>query len=571
MRQSLNQIICSVNAVDAGFFLAVFYLRYSSDLQSPSSIVDQARQCQRYADKHNLQVIHQYADEEEKGWNRERAQYQAMLEAAKRKEFDVLLVDDLSRLARDAGEQDRLLKRFRILGIRIVAVSDGWDSTAPGAKLTAGVKGLMNEQQLVVLAAQTHRGQEGRIFEGLSAGGSVYGYRTEPVNVHGRIGHRRVIIDSEADIVREIYVNYAAGLSPAGIAELLNGRGVNGPRGGKWSRNAIYGDQRDRSGILNNPIYTGELVWNRSMFLRDPDTGKRVKIRNPENAWVRRAVPELRIVSEELIAEAQARTAQSRKKGDAIRIGLGKMGARSGADGKYMLTGLLRCSVCGGPISSTARGTFGCSVRHNRGLSACTNDVKFKRSEAEQAVLQAVRVKLFTPQALERFVDFLGEEQARQSSTGPDTAARLRKALHEVEKRIARWMLVGEEENAIQSVVDRLRQLDREKREIRAELTQAESAQPLTATDLDELREAGIAALDALPDLLSGAPSEVRTILAKLLGTCVVTPAEDKETLEIKMAGQMTGHLSLIANQRKSARLGNVVARARFELATFGL
>jgi hypothetical protein len=44
-----------------------------------------------------------------------------------------------------------------------------------------------------------------------------------------------------------------------------------------WSRNAIYGDRRDLSGILNNPAYVGELVWSRSTFLRDPETAKHIK------------------------------------------------------------------------------------------------------------------------------------------------------------------------------------------------------------------------------------------------------------------------------------------------------
>ena len=81
-----------------------------------------------------------------------------MLTAAKRKEFQVLIIDDLSRLHRDAGEQDRTLKRLRIFGVRVISVADGWDSAVPGAKLTAAFKGILNEQYLETLADHTRSG-----------------------------------------------------------------------------------------------------------------------------------------------------------------------------------------------------------------------------------------------------------------------------------------------------------------------------------------------------------------------------------------------------------------------------
>ena len=76
----------------------------------------------------------------------------------------------------------------------------------------------MNEQALEVIATETHRGLEGRVMDGMSAGGDVYGYVTEPVFQGSReIGRRRVIVDSEAEVVRSIYADYAAGLSPRGL------------------------------------------------------------------------------------------------------------------------------------------------------------------------------------------------------------------------------------------------------------------------------------------------------------------------------------------------------------------
>jgi site-specific DNA recombinase len=548
------------------------YARYSSDSQRPSSIIDQQRRCGRYADESSLQVIASFADEAEGGWKRDRPQYQAMLAAAKRREFDVLLVDDLSRLFRDAGEQNDVLRRFDILDIRVVGVAEGWDSRAPGAKLMAGFKGIMNEQYLEAIAMQTHRGLEGRVNEGFSAGGSVYGYRTEAVEASGRlIGHRRLIVEAEADVVRSIYQQYVEGLSPARIAENLNSLGVKAPRGNYWSRNAIYGDRRDCSGILCNPIYRGEIVWNRSTFIRDPETGGRVKKRNAAEDWVRTPAPELRIVPEELCEQVKARMASTAARSEAIREGMGAS-ARTGAEGRYMLTGLLKCSMCGGPISTAGPNLFGCSVRHNRGDQACKNDVKFRRDKTEGTLLDVVRSQLFTTAAIERYTQLLAEELATQSDSGEDVAATLTKALSETDKAIAGCMAFIEAGNTSPTVATRLATHERKAQELRDALARHEEARCFTTTDFDELKSAGLSALENLPALLNGAEAQTRAVLAQLLGPTTVTPAADKQTLEIKMAGQLTGLLSIPAiKQRKTARLVNVVAGAGFEPTTFGL
>src|SRR5512144_2554802 len=54
------------------------------------------------------------------------------------------------------------------------------------------------------------------------------------------------------------------------------------------------------TGILNNELYVGRLVWNRQRFIKDPDTGKRVSRPNPESEWVIHDVPELRIIDDDL-------------------------------------------------------------------------------------------------------------------------------------------------------------------------------------------------------------------------------------------------------------------------------
>ena len=80
-----------------------------------------------------------------------------------------------------------------------------------------------------------------------------------------------------------------------------------------WSPSTIYGSAKRGTGILNNELYVGRLVWNRLRYVKNPDTGKRVSRLNPESEWMRKEVAQLRIVSDETWANAKRRQENGRK------------------------------------------------------------------------------------------------------------------------------------------------------------------------------------------------------------------------------------------------------------------
>jgi site-specific DNA recombinase len=141
---------------------AAIYARYSSDKQRESSIEDQERNCRGFAAREGWTLIARFADEATSGATRSRPGYLRMLAAAEQGGFDVLLVDDLSRLSRDDVEMKQVIRRFRFRGVRIVGVSDGFDSDAKGYKVQAGVRSLLNELYLDDLREKTHRASPGR-------------------------------------------------------------------------------------------------------------------------------------------------------------------------------------------------------------------------------------------------------------------------------------------------------------------------------------------------------------------------------------------------------------------------
>lgn len=279
---------------------AAIYARYSSDLQSTTSITDQVRTCRKLCAERGWQVIDVFADEAISGATHLRPQFQQAQQAAMDGRFDVLVAEGLDRLSRDQEHIAGLHKRMRFLGIDIVTTAEGEIS-----EMHVGLGGTMSALFLRQLAQKTHRGLEGRVRAGKSAGGISYGYRLDrhPLPDGSLTTGDRVIDADEAAIVRRIFTEYNRGMSARTIAMGLNRDGVRPPRsGGKgsgsWSFSTISGNWKRGTGILNNELYIRRLVWNRQRFVKDPETGKRQARPNPPETWVIEDVPHLRLIDD---------------------------------------------------------------------------------------------------------------------------------------------------------------------------------------------------------------------------------------------------------------------------------
>ena len=108
-----------------------FYGRYSSDHQRDASIEDQHRVVQRWAETHQHELVAEFSDAAVSGANiRLLNGLQEALRSAftAPAPFDAIAVDQLSRLSRDVGDTDGIIKRLRFAGIRVIAVADGIDT-----------------------------------------------------------------------------------------------------------------------------------------------------------------------------------------------------------------------------------------------------------------------------------------------------------------------------------------------------------------------------------------------------------------------------------------------------------
>jgi site-specific DNA recombinase len=271
------------------------YARYSSDNQRDASIADQLRVCREFAARQGWSVVREFTDHAISGATLLRSGFQGLMRDALSGQFDVVLAEALDRFSRDQEDTAGLFKRLTFAGVNIVTLAEG-DIT----HLHVGLKGTMNALFLKDLADKTRRGLRGRVELGKSGGGLCYGYRVARATHEGAGSGDREIVPSEAEVIRRIFRDYAAGVSPKALAKQLNAERCPGPGGASWNPSTVHGNPTRGTGILNNELYVGRLVWNRLRYVKDPDTGKRVSRPNPASEWVTAAVHELRIVDDEL-------------------------------------------------------------------------------------------------------------------------------------------------------------------------------------------------------------------------------------------------------------------------------
>lgn len=316
------------------------YARYSTDLQSQASIEDQIRLCEERVRSLGGTVVQTYTDHAISGASLIRPGIQMLMQDAASGQYDMVFADALDRISRDQEDIAGVYKRLTFAGVSMATLSEGEIS-----QLHIGLKGTMNALFLKDLADKTRRGLRGRIEKGRSGGGKSFGYDI----VHGEERGKRTINELEANVVRRIFEDYAAGKSPKAIAVQLNKEGIAGPTGSAWGQSTINGNRQRGTGILNNELYIGQLVWNRLRYMKEPGSGKRVSKLNPEDKWIRQEVPELRIIGEELWQKVRARQEGLTRAPELWQTNRPK----------NLFSYLIKCGKCGGGCSTVSSGRIG--------------------------------------------------------------------------------------------------------------------------------------------------------------------------------------------------------------------
>ena len=301
---------------------AALYARVSSDRQDVDlSVSAQLRALKDYAKANGYSVAREYVDEAESGRVADRPQFREMIEEGSQPNapFEVILVWKFSRFTRKREHAVAFKSMLRRKGIRVVSITEHADDS-PTGKLMEAIIESVDEFYSENLAQDVVRGMRESASRGFFlASKAPFGYKRVKVSDGVKERPTLEVDPATAPVVEEIFESSLSGNGLKEICKTLNGRGIPN-RGKRWNKVGLHY-------LLTNEAYTGTAVWGR--------TSKGEKAQDPvrvEGAW-----PAL--VSKELFDAVQ----------EAMRERAPKVQRPARVGSRFLLSGLLKCGVCGGP------------------------------------------------------------------------------------------------------------------------------------------------------------------------------------------------------------------------------
>jgi site-specific DNA recombinase len=411
------------------------YARVSSEGQERDETVQSQLEALRvYAGSKGYGQPAEFVDEARSGYTLVRPALDRLRDAVTSGAFDVVLIHEIGRLARDYADQALLLREIRKRA-RVEFVKHPTDDS-PEGQLLENMLGAIANFEGRVIADRTRRGRQHWVEQGaLVASGVPYGYRFVPRTAEHRATME--VDEAPASVVREIFAMLAdEHMSCRATCRRLTERGTPAPKGGRiWHPSVL---QR----IVTNTAYIGRFVYGKNEAAEPQrafkPVGERKRKRSSRNArppeqWV--TIPCAPIIDEETFQRAQAQLAAN-----------AQFSPRHNTRNAYLLRGLIRCGQCGGAfVGATTQGRKGrndryyrCNTRDpfNLGTRTVCRQPYLRADDAERTVWETC-LDLLKPEVL-------AEEYRRriaQDDHGGEAAEarKLQADLKAVERHERRW------------------------------------------------------------------------------------------------------------------------------------
>ena len=230
---------------------AVIYARYSSDTQTEQSIEGQLRVCQNYAKNNDLLVVDTYVDRAMTGTNDMRPDFQRMIKASSKRQWEYVIVYKLDRFSRDKYEMTIHKHTLKENGVKLVSAMENIPDSPEGIILESLLEG-MNQYYSAELSQKVLRGLRESYLKGNYTGAPVlFGYDV--------VDKKNVINSVEGAIVKEIFSLYAQDYTAAYIADEMRKRGIRTKKGKYLTEKAIYK-------MLQNTKYNGKIKHGDTVY-----------------------------------------------------------------------------------------------------------------------------------------------------------------------------------------------------------------------------------------------------------------------------------------------------------------
>ena len=340
------------------------YCRVSTDKEDQlNSLEAQKEFFSEYTKRTGDNLVRLYADEGISGTKiKNRKEFLRMMADAEHGLFDMVVVKDISRFARNTVDLLQNVRKLKALGIETQFLTANMTSMG-NSEFVLTIFGALAQEESANTSKRVKFGKKMNAEKG-RVPNIVYGY-DKTIGDYFNLA----INEEEAAVVRQIYQWYIKdGYGAAKISIFLNERGLRTKRNCQWSQNGVCR-------ILTNELYTGKII-NGKQEVTDFLTGQRAD--KDASEWMVVERPDLRIIDPETFEQAQ-QIMQSR--GKAFKVD------KERQSNKYLFSTLIKCKECGWSFRRTVRTykntyvRWVCSGHNGRGADNCPNAVTVDEDE----------------------------------------------------------------------------------------------------------------------------------------------------------------------------------------------
>ena len=340
------------------------YCRVSTDKEDQlNSLEAQKTFFAEYTQRTGDNLVRLYADEGISGTKiKNRREFLRMMADAEHGLFDMVVVKDISRFARNTVDLLQNVRKLKALGIETQFLTANMTSMG-NSEFVLTIFGALAQEESANTSKRVKFGKKLNAEKG-RVPNMVYGYD----KIAGDY-FNLTVNQEEATVVRQIYHWYTQeGYGAAKISNLLNARKVRTKRNCQWSQNGICR-------ILTNELYTGKII-NGKQEVTDFLTGRRED--RDETEWMVVERPDLQIVDKETFDQAQRIMTE---RGKAFKVN------KERHSNKYLFSTLIKCKECGWSFRRTVRTykntyiRWVCSGHNGKGVDSCPNAVTVDEEE----------------------------------------------------------------------------------------------------------------------------------------------------------------------------------------------
>lgn len=403
------------------------YLRYSSTGQSDQSIEGQLRDCRAFCKANHYRIVAIYVDRATTARKdvEKRVHLMEMVADSAKQNWEYVIVWKLDRFARNRNDSAIMKMRLRKNGVKVLSATEHLTDSPESIILESVLEG-MAEFFSAELSQKVTRGMRESALKCHSVGGHIpLGYKVE--------NHKLVVNPDTAHIVQEAFSLYANGESVADICRKFNSAGYKTAKNTEFNRSSF-------KAMFRNTRYIGTYTY------------KDIVIEN--------GIPA--IIDKELFETVQRRLSKT-----------ATAPARGKAKVDYLLSGKLFCGHCGASMNGESGAGRHGKVYHyyscytKKRKLGC--DKRPLKKDYIEGIVARDALNLLTDQLIDEIAD-MAIRQSEQDLINDTHIPQLTAQLSEIEKSIMNITAAIEKGIASETLMNRLVQLEHEKKTLNKEI-----------------------------------------------------------------------------------------------------